>query len=242
MPSVNCMRVLHPQLQLVGTVLALLLGSSWSADEAREVATQRIEASAKAFTELMSDSHNAIPSNVLEGAKCVAGIPSMVQVAVALGGNHGKGFVTCRITNGWSAPAPITITGVSWGSQVGGEAVDLVMVVTNDQGMQRLLSSQMKFGTEASVAAGPVGHHAGTSSDATMKAEVLTYSRARGLFAGTNFNGASLSQDQDDTRALYGSDISFAQILSGKIPPPEASQPFVEAVQKYATQANNPAR
>ena len=197
------MRVLHRQLQLVGTVLALLLGSSWSADEAREVA-QRIEASAQAFTEFTSDPHNAIPGNVLEGAKCVAVIPSMVQVAVALGGNHGKGFVTCRITNGWSAPAPITITGVSWGSQVGGEAVDLVMVVTNDQGMQRLLSSQMKFGTEASVAAGPVGLHAGTSSDATMKAEVLTYSRARGLFAGTNFNGASLSQDQDDTRVSTG--------------------------------------
>jgi SH3 domain-containing YSC84-like protein 1 len=241
MPSVNCMRVLHRQLQVVGTVLVLLLASSWSADEAREVA-QRIEASAKAFTELMSDPRNAIPSNVLEGAKCVAVIPSMVQVAVALGGNHGKGFVTCRSTNGWSAPAPITITGVSWGSQIGGEAVDLVMVVTNGQGMQRLLSSQMKFGTEASVAAGPVGLHAGTGSDATMKAEVLTYSRARGLFAGTNLNGASVSQDQDDTRALYGSDISFAQILSGKIPAPEASQPFVEAVEKYAAQANNPAR
>ena len=234
------MRGLHPQLQVVGTVL-VLLGSSWSADQARAVA-QRIEASTKAFTELMSDSRNAIPSNVLEGAKCVAVIPSMVQVAMALGGNHGKGFVTCRSPNGWSAPAPITITGVSWGSQIGGEAVDLVMVVTNDQGMQRLLSSQMKFGTEASVTAGPVGLHAGTSSDATMKAEVLTYSRARGLFAGTNLNGASLSQDQDDTRALYGSDISFAQILSGKITAPEASQPFVEALEKYATQANNPAR
>jgi len=240
MPTVNSMRGLHPQLQVVGTVL-VLLGSSWSADQARAVA-QRIEASTKAFTELMSDSRNAIPSNVLEGAKCVAVIPSMVQVAMALGGNHGKGFVTCRSPNGWSAPAPITITGVSWGSQIGGEAVDLVMVVTNDQGMQRLLSSQMKFGTEASVTAGPVGLHAGTSSDATMKAEVLTYSRARGLFAGTNLNGASLSQDQDDTRALYGSDISFAQILSGKITAPEASQPFVEALEKYATQANNPAR
>jgi len=166
----------------------------------------------------------------------------MVQVAVALGGNHGKGFVSCRSTNGWTAPALITITGVSWGSQVGGEAVDLVMVVTNDQGMQRPRSSQMKSGTEASVAAGPVGLHAGTSSDATMKAEVLSYSRARALFAGTNLNGTSLSQDQDDTRGLYGSDVSCAPILSGKIPAPETSQPFVEAVEKYATQANNPAR
>jgi Las17-binding protein actin regulator len=128
------------------------------------------------------------------------------------------------------------------GQQVGGEAVDLVMVVTNDQGVQRSLSSQMKFGTEASVADGPVGLHAGTGSDATMKAEVLTYSRARGLFAGTNLNGASPSQDQDDTRALYGSDISFAQILSGKIPAPEASQPFLEVERSFAAQANNPVR
>jgi lipid-binding SYLF domain-containing protein len=222
----------------VGTVLLLLTGGSWSADEASEV-SQRIEASEKALTELMSDPRNAIPGNVLEGVKCVAVIPSMVQVAVALGGNHGKGFVTCRIANGWSAPAPISITGVSWGSQIGGEAVDLVMVVTNEQGMQRLLSSEMKFGTEASVAAGPVGLHAGTGSDAAMKTEVLTYSRTRGLFAGTNLNGASLTQDQDDTRALYGSDVTFAQILNGKIPAPQASRPFLEAVENYATQANN---
>jgi SH3 domain-containing YSC84-like protein 1 len=232
--------VLYRQWQVAGTAL-VLLGSSWSADEAQEV-TQRIDAATKAFTELMSDPRNSVPSNVLEGAKCVAAIPSMVQVAVALGGNHGKGFVTCRSTNEWSAPAPITITGVSWGSQVGGEAVDLVMVVTNDQGMQQLLSRQMKLGTEASVAAGPVGLHAGTGSDATMQAEVLTYSRARGLFAGTNLNGASLSQDQDDTRALYGSDVAFAEILGGKIPVPKASQPFLEVVESYAAQANNPAR
>jgi SH3 domain-containing YSC84-like protein 1 len=221
--------------------LLLLIGIGWSADEARDVA-ERIEVSAKALTELMSDPHNAIPSNVLEGAKCVVVIPSMVQVAVALGGNHGKGFVTCRIANGWSGPAPISITGASWGSQIGGEAVDLVMVVTNDQGMQRLLSSQMTFGTEASVAAGPVGLHAGMDSDPKMKAEVLTYSRARGLFAGTNFNGASLTQDQDDTRALYGNDATFGEILSGKIPAPESSRPFVETVEKYARQANNRGR
>jgi SH3 domain-containing YSC84-like protein 1 len=238
MPTVNCMRVLHRRLAIVGTVLLLLVGMGWSADEARDLA-ERMEASAKALSELMSDQRNAIPSNVLQAAKCIAVIPSMVQVAMALGGNHGKGFVTCRIVNGWSAPAPISITGASWGSQIGGEAVDLVMVVTNDQAMQRLLSSQMTFGTEASLAAGPVGLHAGMDSDAKMKAEVLTYSRARGLFAGTNFNGASLTQDQDDTRALYGDDTTFSVILSGKIPAPQASRPFLEAVEKYARQANN---
>jgi SH3 domain-containing YSC84-like protein 1 len=116
MPTVNCMRVLHRRLQVVGTVLLLLTGVGWSADEARDVA-ERIEASAKALTELMSDPHNAIPSNVLQGAKCVAVIPSMVQLAVALRGNHGKGFITCRTANGWSAPAPISITGASWAAR-----------------------------------------------------------------------------------------------------------------------------
>jgi SH3 domain-containing YSC84-like protein 1 len=237
MPNVDSMRI-RQRLQMAGMVVLLLTGIGWSADDGRDVA-QRIDASAKALTELMSDQRNAIPGNVLQGAKCIAVIPSMVQVAIALGGNHGKGFVTCRTTNGWSAPAPISITGVSWGSQIGGEAVDLVMVVTNDHGMQRLLSSQMKFGTEASVAAGPVGLHAGMDSDPKMKAEVLTYSRARGVFAGTNFNGASLTQDQDDTRALYGNDAPFTDILGGRIAAPEASQPLLETVQKYAAHAKS---
>jgi SH3 domain-containing YSC84-like protein 1 len=223
---------------MTGAIALLLTSMGWSADEQRSV-VQRIGTSAKALAQLMSDPRNAIPTNVLEGAKCIAVIPSMVQVAVALGGNHGKGFVTCHTANGWSAPTPISITGVSWGSQIGGEDVDLVMVVTDDQAMQRLLSSQMKFGTEASVAAGPVGLHAGEDADAKMKAEVLTYSRTRGVFAGINFNGASLTQDQDDTRALYGNDLKFTEILSGKTPAPEASQPFLEVVRKYATQAND---
>jgi len=183
---------------------------------------KRAQDSAKAFADIMSDPPNAIPKSVLQAAKCVAVMPSMVQIAVGVGASHGKGLVTCRTQAGWSAPAPIDMSGGSWGAQLGGQAVDLVMIVTNDEGMQRLLSSQMKFGTEASVAAGPLSRHAGVSQDPSMNAEILTYSRARGVFVGTNLNGASLTQDDDDTKALYGDTLSFSDILQGKTRNPEA--------------------
>jgi SH3 domain-containing YSC84-like protein 1 len=207
----------------------------WAADTSSDVA-KRSEAAAQAFTQIMSDQKNAIPTNVLKTAKCIAVVPAMMQAAVVIGGNHGKGLVTCRTSKGWSAPAPIDITGGSWGAQVGGEAVDLVMVVTNDQGMQQLLSSKMKFGTETSAVAGNSSETAGVSSDPNMKTDVLTYSRAHGAFVGTNFNGASVSQDKDDTRVMYGSDLQFSDILSGKATVPDAGQPFMQAVKKYTAQ------
>lgn len=219
-------------------VLLLVAAFGWAADTQEDL-NQRIDASAQTLTAIMQDPANAIPSTVLQVAKCIAVIPSMIQVAVAVGGSHGKGFVTCRTSGGWSAPAPISITGGSWGAQIGGESVDLVMLVRTDQGMQHLLSSQMKFGTEASVAAGPVSRHAGVDQDSTLSAEVLTYSRARGVFAGTNFNGASLTQDEDDTRTMYGRDASFNDILSGHVPTPTGSRPLLEAVEKYASQAKS---
>jgi len=214
---------------------------SWAADSSNQSdVEQRLDASAKALTEVMSDPGNAIPEGVLRMAKCIAVVPSMMQVAVAIGANHGKGMVTCRTPYGWSGPVPMSITGGSWGAQIGGETIDLIMIVTNDQEMQRLLSSKVKFGTEASVAAGPVSRYAGVDADAKMNAEVLTYSKSRGAFAGTNLNGAALSQDEDDTRVLYGGDASFADILSGKIRVPPASQGFLSAVEKYAGQVRNP--
>ena len=158
----------------------------------------------------------------------------MVKIAVGFGGNHGKGVATCRTANGrWSALAPITITGGSWGLQLGGQAVDLVMIVMNDEGMKHMLSSKFKIGADASAAAGPVGRHAGADTDWKMKSEVLTYSRSRGLFAGIDLNGAAVTQDKDETRILYGKFVPFDEILEGKVRRTHMSQPFLSALSRY---------
>jgi lipid-binding SYLF domain-containing protein len=138
---------------------------------------------------------------------------------------------------GWSAPAPITITGGSWGLQLGGQAIDLVLVVMNQQGMEHLLSSKFKIGADASAAAGPVGRDAAADTDWKMKAEMLTYSRARGLFAGIDLNGSAVTQDKDETRLLYGKFVPFEDILRGKVHRPAGSGAFEAAVRKYAGQA-----
>lgn len=214
----------------------LAVSFCWSADNQSDIA-KRIDASARVLNEIMGTPDKAIPDKVMRDAKCVAVIPSMFKVALGFGGSHGKGVVTCRSDNGWSAPAPITITGGSWGAQIGGQSVDLVMIVTNEQGMQHLLSDKFKLGADASAAAGPVGRNAGADTDWKMKAEVLSYSRARGAFAGIDLNGSSITQDKDETRILYGKPIPFTDILSGRVNPPDASGPFIEAVQKYAGQS-----
>src|SRR5713101_3939653 len=167
----------------------------------------------------MATPDKAIPDSIMSDAKCIAVVPSMVKIAVGFGGNHGKGVATCRTEHGWSAPAPITITGGSWGLQLGGQAVDLVMIVTNDSGMEHLLSSKFKLGADASAAAGPVGRDAAADTDIKMRAEVLTYSRARGLFAGIDLSGAALTQDKDETRMLYGKFEPFSEILNGRVRP-----------------------
>ena len=224
---------------LVISVCAVFVGSSWAADEKDQSdISKRIDASAKVLDEIMATPDKAIPDKVMGKAKCIAVIPSMVKIAIGFGGNHGKGVATCRTENGtWSAPAPITITGGSWGLQLGGQAVDLVMVVMNESGMQHLLSSKFKLGADASAAAGPVGRDAAADTDIKMKSEVLTYSRARGLFAGVDLSGAAISQDKDETRLLYGKFVPFSDILGGKVEPTASSEPFLAAVRKYSVQS-----
>jgi SH3 domain-containing YSC84-like protein 1 len=225
------------------SALALIFASlTWASDDKDESDIhKRIEASANVLNEIMATPDKAIPDSIMNDAKCIAVVPSMIKIAVGFGGNHGKGVATCRTATGWSAPAPITITGGSWGLQLGGQAVDLVMVVTNDQGMQHLLSSKFKLGAGASAAAGPVGRDATAATDVKMRAEVLTYSRTRGLFAGIDLNGAVINQDKDETRVLFGKTVSFATILSGKVPAPDGSGAFLTAVRKYSTQAKDQA-
>ena len=225
-------------IPILAMMLAFFASTCWSADNSDQSdINKRMDAAANVLNEVMSTPDKSIPNSVMRDAKCIAVIPSMVKVAFMFGGNHGKGVATCRTENGWSSPAPISITGGSWGLQIGGQAVDLVMVVTNDQGMQHLLSSKFKLGADATAAAGPVGRDAGADTDWKMKAEVLTYSRARGVFAGINLNGAAVTQDKDETRVLYGKFLPFSEILEGKVTPPSASRPFLSAVQKYASEA-----
>jgi len=227
-----------PKWFLVLGICSIFLGASWAADDKEQSdITKRIDASAKVLDEIMATPDKAIPDKVMHNAKCIAVIPSMVKIAVGFGGNHGKGVATCRTESGWSAPAPITITGGSWGLQLGGQAIDLVMIVNNQSGMDHLLSSKFKLGADASAAAGPVGRDAGADTDIKMRAEVLTYSRARGLFAGVDLSGAAITQDKDETRLLYGKFVPFADILSGKVAPPASSEPFLAAVRKYSIQA-----
>src|SRR5579864_918289 len=214
----------------------LIAGAAWSADKEKDQSdiAKRIDNSAKVLDEIMSTPDKGIPDKIMNDAKCIAVVPSMIKIAVGFGGNHGKGIATCRTENGrWSAVAPITVTGGSWGLQLGGQAVDLVMVVMNDQGMKHMLASKFKIGADASAAAGPVGRHAGADTDWKMKSEVLTYSRSRGLFAGIDLNGASVTQDKDETRILYGKFVPFEEILDGKVRRTHLSQPFLTTLARY---------
>jgi lipid-binding SYLF domain-containing protein len=226
-------------LLALGSLVLLLCGLSWAEDDKdQSEISKRVEASADVLNEIMATPDKAIPDRVMDDAKCIAVVPSMLKFAIGFGGNHGKGVATCKTPTGWSALAPITIAGGSWGLQLGGQAIDLVMVVMNDQGMQHLLASKFKLGGEASAAAGPVGRDAAADTDWKMRAEVLTYSRARGIFAGIDLNGSAITQDKDETRVLYGKMVAFPDILNGRLAPADGSEPFLAAVKKYTHQAS----
>jgi lipid-binding SYLF domain-containing protein len=203
-----------------------------------DTAAQRVEAAATVLNEIMATPDKGIPTEILDSAKCVAVVPSLLKGGFIVGGSHGRGVATCRTANGWSAPAPFSMTGGSFGFQIGGQAVDLVMMIMNDRGMQALLSSKFKLGADASAAAGPVGRHAEGSTDWKMRAEVLTYSRARGLFAGVTVNGSSITQDENATRELYGRSVPFKTILTGAVSTPQTGEPFVAAVRKAVNAAS----
>ena len=224
------------------SVAALILCSQgWAADDKEQTdIAKRIDNAAGVLNEIMATPDKAIPNNVLSDARCIVVIPSMVKIAVGFGGSHGKGVATCRTQTTWSAPAPVTVTGGSWGLQLGGQAIDLVMLVMNQKGMEALLSSKFKLGADASAAAGPVGRDAAADTDWKMKAEVLSYSRARGIFAGIDLNGSAITQDKDETAVLYGKYIPFPEILRGAVAAPQASHEFLATLAKYAP--NTPSR
>ena len=197
-----------------GLMCAFLVSSFTFASES---AKSRAEAAATVLNEIMAAPDNGIPVEILNSAKCVAVVPNLVKGGFVVGGSHGRGMATCKLSNGsWTPPAPLTMTGGSIGFQIGLQGVDLIMMIMNDRGMQALLTNKFKIGADASAAAGPVGRHVEGSTDWKLKAEILTYSRARGLFAGITVNGSTIGQDEAATRELYGKFVPFKTILTGR--------------------------
>jgi lipid-binding SYLF domain-containing protein len=220
-------------------VLSAVLGLTtlgWS-DTKKEDATDRLDNAAKVLHEVMAAPDKGIPDEVLEHAKCVAVVPHMVKGGFVLGAEGGKGVATCRTANGWSAPAFFTLEGGSFGLQIGVEGIDLVMIIQNDQGMEHLINSRFKIGADASAAAGPVGRHASADTDWKMNAEILTYSRAKGAFAGLTLNGAAVKPDEDSMKAVYGPDATERAVLTGKVETPASAHAFLAAVRGAKAQS-----
>ena len=220
------------------TLVALLSLTSigWAGTD-REATNDRLDHAGSVVHEIMAAPDKGIPEEVLEHAKCIAVVPHLLKGGFIFGAENGRGVATCRTADGWSAPIFFAITGGSWGLQIGVEGVDLVMIIQNERGMRQLLSSKFELGADASAAAGPVGRHASADTDWKMDAEILTYSRAKGAFAGLTLNGASIRHDEDSTRAIYGDDISNARILKGEVAMPGAAHSFLDAVRNAKAQA-----
>jgi len=224
---------------LVVLVLCLNL-ASFAADEQSRTskAALRAQAAADVLDEIQGAPDKGIPQEVLGSAECVAVVPSLLKGGFIVGGRFGRGLASCRTAKGWSAPAFFAVKGGSVGFQIGGQAVDLVMLIMNNDGMQHLLSSQFSLGADASVAAGPVGRHAEGNTDWKMRAQVLTYSRARGIFAGVSMAGAVINQDKDSTRDFYGRMVPFKTSLTGEVDPPAGANAFLTALAKWAQEAS----
>jgi lipid-binding SYLF domain-containing protein len=200
----------------------------------------RLQNSTDTLHEIFGAPDKGIPEELLTKAKCVIVIPGMKKAGFVIGGRYGRGFSTCRLNNNtatWSAPAPVFLGGGSWGAQIGAEGVDVVMLVMDDKGVQHLLSSAFKVGVDASAAAGPVGRSASADTSWKLNSELLTYSRAKGLFAGIELNGAEVKQDGDTTRGLYGKDVTFRQILAGQVRTPAEARNFIAEVHRDFAEA-----
>ena len=225
------------QLMVMTAVLGVA-SLGWAGDTPRETATDRLDKAADVLHQIMNADDKGIPQEVFDHAKCVAVVPHMVKGGFVFGAEGGRGVATCRTDHGWSAPSFFSVEGGSWGLQIGVEGIDLVMVFQNDKGMQQLLNSKFKVGADASAAAGPVGRHASANTDWKMNAEILTYSRAKGVFAGLTLNGAAVHEDKDSMTAVYGADVTQRQVLTGKVPAPASAHAFLAAVRGAKAQAN----
>ena len=220
------------------TLLFAFLGSNILLAQSKNKEAERLEASAKVFQEIMEAPDSAIPSEWLDRTECISTIPSMKKGGFIVGGRYGKGVVSCRKGDGkgpWGPPAMITIEGGSFGLQIGGAAVDVVMLFMDKEGVNSLLKDKFTLGVDATAAAGPVGRDATAATDAFMKAKILSYSRSRGVFAGLELKSAVVKQDKDGNRTLYGKDIDPKNlVIGGKEPIPKEAQPLLQILTKYA--------
>src|SRR5437762_13022537 len=220
--------------KLLLVVLLGLTASVFAADDDDNKAADRVKAAATVLEEIQSAPDTGIPDEVMGSAECVAVVPSMLKAGFVFGARYGRGVASCRTAKGWSDPAFFTVQGGSFGLQIGGQAVDLVMLIMNNKGMANLLNSKFKLGADASVAAGPVGRHAAADTDWRLKAQVLSYSRARGLFAGLELSGAVVGQDKDSTREFYGRMVPLSTSLTGTIDAQQNAYLYLNTLAKWA--------
>ncbi|WP_348261980.1 lipid-binding SYLF domain-containing protein [Telmatobacter sp. DSM 110680] len=217
--------------------LCLLATGAANAASSKSDLQDRIDAAKTVLDQIMDAKDRTIPMNILEQATCVGVVPGMIKGAFVFGAQYGQGVVTCRTGHGWSAPVFIRMAGGSWGFQIGGQSTDLILVAVNDRGFQQLLKSKFKIGADASAAAGPVGRAGQAATDWKMNAELLSYSRNKGLFAGISLDGTSVSQNKDDTEIFYGGPQSFDNVLKGNVAVPGGAVEFVRDVAHHFTNA-----
>ena len=207
---------------------AITIGGDISTKESK-----RIQEAAAVLNELHTVPDKDIPQDLWEKAACVIVVPSLKKAAFVIGGEYGKGLMSCRQSGAWSAPLFMQISRGSWGFQIGAQSIDLVLLVMNVRGMEKMLGNKVSLGAEASIAAGPVGRDARAATDAQLKAEILSYSRTQGLFAGINLSGGVIKADPDDNEDLYGKRVSARDVVtSTSVKPPAAMQPFMAALRR----------
>jgi lipid-binding SYLF domain-containing protein len=197
---------------------------------------KRLSEAAAVFSEIMGSPDKGIPQDLLQNAHCIVIVPDLKTAAFGIGGKYGKGFLSCRNTSGagWSAPATVRIEGGSVGFQIGASSTDLIMLVMSERGAEKLLASKFTVGVEGSVAAGPVGRTATAQTDAQMHADILSWSRSRGVFAGVALEGATLREDLDDNATLYGKKLENREIVTKGVPPPKAAEKLLELLNRYS--------
>ena len=225
--------------RFLAVCLCALLSTPLFAASSRDDLQARIDSAKVVLDQIMYAQDRTIPMDILHSATCVAVVPGLVKGAFVFGAQYGQGVVTCRTGHGWSAPVFIRMAGGSFGFQIGGQSTDLVLVAVNDRGFQDLLKNKFKIGGDASAAAGPVGRAGQASTDWKMNAELLSYSRNKGLFAGIDLDGTSVSQNKDDTEIYYGAPENFQNVLRGNVPVPPGAVDFVRDVAHDFIEAKN---
>jgi len=213
---------------------SLLLPAGLFADDSAKDVSERLQLAGTVFNEIMSTPDKGIPGDLLQKAQCAVVVPGLKKGAFIVSAKYGKGFVTCRRGAGWSAPAAVRVEGGGVGFQIGGSETDVVLLVMNERGAKRLMSSKFTIGGEGEVAAGPVGRNASAQTDAKLTAEILSWSRSRGVFAGVSLQGATLRPDEEDNAALYGKKMSTEDVVTSSIAPPPAASSLLSQLQSQS--------